>query len=182
MARWIELRRHAFTKKGDARGRGSHLSQAGVDAARAEGQRLGQVAYVAVSGTPRTMETAIAMGFAVDDEVAIANATASGEVAFHEWWDWPDPWQVFRGRIDDRPALASFADEQAAIVRAAVAQVRDGETALLVGHGGWIEPTVIALVARDELQNWGRSFDHLGGMRLRLDDRGYHVEEVHRPS
>ena len=34
----LEVRRHAFTKKGTGRGRGSHLSQAGVAFARRIGE------------------------------------------------------------------------------------------------------------------------------------------------
>jgi hypothetical protein len=65
--RWLEVRRHSLTKKGAARGRGSHLSAHGVALARAIGADLGSVAYVVTSASPRAVETAIAMGLAVDD-------------------------------------------------------------------------------------------------------------------
>lgn len=42
----------------------------------------------------------------------------------------------------------------------------DGETALLIGHGGWIEPTVTALLGIDRVQDWDISFGHLEGVRL----------------
>jgi hypothetical protein len=35
--RWLERRRHSLTKKGDARGHGSHLPSAGVALARTLG-------------------------------------------------------------------------------------------------------------------------------------------------
>jgi hypothetical protein len=166
MTRWIELRRHSYTKKDEGRGRGSHLSQAGIDAARLEGQRLQGVTYVAVSDSPRTLETAIAMGFAVDDVAAIAGAQVTGEVAFHEWWDWPNPWAIYAERIAERPTLAEYAEGQLAIVRASIDHVGQGETALLIGHGGWIEPAVVCAVGLACVQDWGPSFQHLEGVRL----------------
>ena len=38
--RWLEVRRHSLTKKGAARGRGSHLSAEGVMLARLVGAKL----------------------------------------------------------------------------------------------------------------------------------------------
>ena len=180
MTRWVEMRRHSYTKKDEGRGRGSHLSQEGIEAARAEGERLERVKYVAVSESPRTLETAIAMGLAVDDIVGIGGANSTGEVEFHEWWDWPDPWAAYAERMSARPKLAAFAEAQFEIVRQAVARIGDGEAALLVGHGGWIEPTVVAAVGRDHLENWGPSFNHLEGVTLAENDGIYAVAGVHR--
>lgn len=178
--RWVELRRHSYTKKGEGRGSGSHLSQEGVDAARAEGQRLSGVRYVAVSDSPRTLETAVAMGFAVDDVVGIAGANVTGEVEFHEWWEWDNPWAVYAERISVRPKLATYASAQLAIVRDAVSRVGDGEAALLVGHGGWIEPTVVAAVGPERIEDWGPSFQHLEGVRLAEEGGSFTVVDVHR--
>jgi hypothetical protein len=54
--RWLEVRRHSLTKKGAARGRGSHLSGSGVRLARGVGAELGAVAYVLTSASPRAIE------------------------------------------------------------------------------------------------------------------------------
>ena len=178
--RWVELRRHSYTKKDEGRGRGSHLSQEGVDAARGERPRLQRVRYAAVSESPRTLETAIAMGFAVDDVVGIGGSNVTGEVGFHEWWEWPNPWEVFAERIATRPKLAAYAEAQLDIVRRAVDSVGDEEVALLIGHGGWIEPTVIAAVGVDRVEDWGSSFHHLEGVRLSEDGGVFAVAAVHR--
>lgn len=61
----IEIRRHSYNKKGEARGKESHLSQSGVDLARRVGETIGAFDLVLTSAIPRTVETAIAMGFAV---------------------------------------------------------------------------------------------------------------------
>lgn len=120
------------------------------------------------------------MGFAVDDVVGITGANLTGEVEFHEWWDWPDPWKVYAERIKARPRLAAFAEAQLAIVQHAASQVDENETALLVGHGGWIEPTVVAAVGTEHVENWGPSFNHLEGVTLSVKEGTFAVAAVHR--
>src|SRR5512144_2917037 len=59
----IEIRRHSMRTPGE-----QHLSQQGVTLARLVGQNLGPFDRVVTSTLPRAFETAIAMGFAVDEQ------------------------------------------------------------------------------------------------------------------
>jgi hypothetical protein len=77
--RWLEVRPHSLTKKNSARGRGSHLSAEGVVLARLVGESLGPFASVVTSASPRAIETAVAMGFAVDDTVELPSGYVPGE-------------------------------------------------------------------------------------------------------
>lgn len=61
----LEIRRHSLRKNTG----GSQLSQAGVELARKLGDSMGPFAVVATSVVPRARETALAMGFAVDQEM-----------------------------------------------------------------------------------------------------------------
>lgn len=164
--RTLELRRHSFTKRGEARGRGSHLSGAGVTAARELGEGLGVFDYVVASTSPRTLETAIAMGFSVDELMEMPSPTETGEVEFHSWRDWSDPYTTLRTKSLESPSIATYMDEQAARVLAAVDCVADGGRLLVVGHGGWIETVVAGLAALNQLPRIGGSFWHLDGIRL----------------
>jgi hypothetical protein len=47
--RWLDVRRHSMTKKGQAREQGSHLSEEGVALARLVGASLSPFAYVVTS-------------------------------------------------------------------------------------------------------------------------------------
>jgi hypothetical protein len=79
--RFVQLKSDAtLTKKGPARGRGSHLSARGVALARAVGAELGPIARVLTSTSPRAIETAIAMGLAVDETVELPSGYVPGEV------------------------------------------------------------------------------------------------------
>ena len=73
--RIVEHRRHTMRVKP-----GQHLSQAGIDLARKIGNNLGPFVRVVTSDIPRAFETAIVMGFAVDEQVdELANLPAGFE-------------------------------------------------------------------------------------------------------
>ncbi len=150
--RWLEVRRHSLTKKGAARGRGSHLSAQGVALARAIGAELGSVAYVVTSASPRAVETAIAMGLAVDDTVDPPSGYAPGEVEFHEQWTWAQPYVRYAELIARGGGLGGVARAHRAVWVGAVEQADEGEVALFVGHGGGIEPALVA--------SWGANIRH----------------------
>jgi broad specificity phosphatase PhoE len=59
-------------------GCGSHLSAQGIALARAMGAELGPIARVLTSTSPRAIETAIAMGLAVDETVDLPSGYVSG--------------------------------------------------------------------------------------------------------
>ena len=93
--RWLEVRRHSLTKKGSARGRGSHLSAEGVALARLVGESLGPFSLVVTNASPRAIETAVAMGLAVDDTVELPSGYVPGEVDHHDQWRWPHPYRTY---------------------------------------------------------------------------------------
>ena len=166
--RTLEIRRHSSTKKGEERGRGSHLSQAGVTAARELGESLGEFDYVVASTSPRTLETAIGMGFSVDELMEMPSPTETGEVEFHSWRDWRDPYTTLRTKSLESQSVAAYLDDQAATVLAIVDRLGDGARLLVIGHGGWIESVVARVLALDQLPRVGGSFWHLDGIRLSL--------------
>ena len=57
---------------------GQHLSQAGVDLARRVGDGMGRFGRVVTSRVPRADETAIAMAYAVDEQLEALSATPDG--------------------------------------------------------------------------------------------------------
>ncbi len=59
----IEIRQHSIRAKPS-----DHLNQQGVTLARLVGENLGPFDRVITSTLPRAFETAIAMGFAVDEQ------------------------------------------------------------------------------------------------------------------
>jgi broad specificity phosphatase PhoE len=174
--RTVEIRRHSFTKKGDARGRGSHLSNEGVTAARNLGASFDRFDYVLASTSPRTTETAIAMGVAVDDLIEMPSPVETGEIEFHSWRDWDDPFTTLQQKARDSAAVESYMTLQAERLMAAT-DVADSGTTLVIGHGGWIESVVAALVGPVTAPQLGGSFWHLDGIRLVIESAASVVVE-----
>ena len=88
----LEVRRHSLVKDH------VHLSQAGVDLARRVGASIGPFHRVVISTITRTLETAIAMGFAVDEQLAVLGEIPPDvwdEVGHHERWGWDEPFVAF---------------------------------------------------------------------------------------
>jgi broad specificity phosphatase PhoE len=169
-----------MTKKGDARGRGSHLSTAGVALARRLGAELGAFDVVVVTPVPRTMETALAMGFAVDDVVEVACGYIAGEFERHAQWEWSTPYVRLAELIRRPGKLAEAAEADVAVWRKLVADLRPGGRALVVSHGGSIEPVAVACLPDADHASWGGALSHCDGIVL-TEDRGAFVDiEVRR--
>src|ERR1700680_1642965 len=137
MLRILEVRRHAQTEKGARRGLGSDLSQTGVSAARRVGETTGPFDLVLVSDIPRTLETAIAMGFAIDECASMSGEVfdaASQEIAHHAWWHMSQPFVVWNEHVTRGGPVAALALHQESLWRAAIHRVPDGASALVISH------------------------------------------------
>ena len=178
--RWLEVRRHSLTKKGPARGRGSHLSREGVALAREVGAGLGPIAYVMTSVLPRTIETAVAMGLAVDDTIDLPSGYVPGEVEHHDQWEWARPYERYSELIARRGALAAVARAHRAVWTEVVTAVPDGECALLVSSGGSIEPVLVACFPDARHADWGAPFSHCDGARLSFEGNRFTAVEFLR--
>lgn len=106
------------------------------------------------------------MGFAVDDLMEMPSPTETGEVEFHSWREWSDPYTTLRRMSLETRAIATYLDEQAKRTVEVVDGLGRGGRVLVVGHGGWIESVVAGLVEPDQLAGVGGSFWHLDGIRL----------------
>jgi broad specificity phosphatase PhoE len=178
--RWVEVRRHSLTKKGAARGRGSRLSAEGVALARAVGAELADIVYVATSCSPRAIETAVAMGFAVDDTFDLPAGYVPGEVGHHDQWSWPLPYLTYARLIAGGRGLAEVAEAHKAAWATVAAGLADGEAALIISHGGALEPALVSCLPDADHGSWGAPFAHCDGARLTIDHGQFISVEFHR--
>jgi broad specificity phosphatase PhoE len=168
----IEIRRHSFTKKGAGRGKGSHLSAEGVVLARTIGATLGPFDLVLTSHIPRTLETAIAMGFAVDDQLEALGdipADVAHEIGHHDRWAWATPFVTFAQVVARGGATARMGQRQ----RETWAQALDSAPAhgrvLVISHGRVIEAGLVTCLPSGDFAAWGASFQHCEGVQMRYD-------------
>lgn len=178
--RILEVRRHAPTKRGPSRGRGSHLSAEGVALARSLGDGIGVVSYVLTSAVPRAVETAVAMGYAVDDTVTVPAGYLPNQIEHHAQWTWSAPYSRYAEWLGRSPEVAAVAAEHRSHWLRAVLAVEDGETALVVSHGGIIEPTLVSCRPHDDHGSWGLPFSPCDGARLVFDEGAWQSVEFLR--
>src|SRR6185436_5973238 len=98
----IEIRRHSIrTKPGD------HLSQEGVTLARRVGGNLGPFDRVVTSTLLRALETAIAMGFAVDEQNQLMSSYGAD---VEQEIPWPQSFAVYSKAVKNGGAAGRYAE------------------------------------------------------------------------
>ena len=163
----LEIRRHSFRKQGA----GSQLSQEGVDYARRLGASMGPFACVVTSVVPRARETAIAMGFAVDQEIV---TLASDEELYAEaeasrWWESSQPWAALAEVIAAGGPTWRYGHALVALWRDILTPLPDGAAALVIAHSGDLEMALVACFPTADHAAWGGLFGPCEGARLVFD-------------
>ena len=170
--RWIEVRRHTMRTRP-----GEHLSQAGVTLARRLGDHLGPFDRVVTSTIPRAFETAIAMGFAVDEQLealSYLDADLEAEV------DWDAGFAAFARAARRGGATARFGRRQADLWRRIAAALPDGGRALVITHGGVIEAGAVMALPDADHAAWGATCSYCEGVRLGFDGHAFTSAEILR--
>jgi broad specificity phosphatase PhoE len=170
----IEIRRHSIrTKPGD------HLNQPGVSLARLVGQNLGPFDRVVTSTLPRAIETAIAMGFGVDE---FNETLSSYNSAVEHEAPWPLSCAGYAEVVSKGGAAAQYANQLAAIYTKLANYLMDGRAALVVNHGGILEMGAVACLLDADHFAWGTHFDYCEGIRLFWDKDKFVDGEILRVS
>lgn len=159
--RTLEVRRHTMRAQP-----GKHLSQAGVELARRVGTHMGKFDRVVTSALPRAFETAIALGYAVDEQIDILNE--SGEDVAAEI-NWDAGFAEWVRAVKKDGAAARFAQAQANAWRSILNSLPDNGCALIITHGGFIEAGTAACLPRNTVSKLGSFCDYCEGVRLTFD-------------
>lgn len=157
----IEIRRHSIRAKP-----GVHLNQTGVTLARRVGESMGPFDRVITSTVPRAFETAIAMGFAVDEQVELIStygADVEREIP------WPQTFAAYASAVKRQGPAAHYAKQLASFYAALAEGLAQGGAALVINHGGIVEMGVTASCPHAEYLSWGGAVDCCEGARLTWD-------------
>jgi len=160
--RSIYVLRHSARDDGAA-----HLNAAGVQLARALGDRLGPMQRTASSPAQRCLETAVALGCAVDeewDELALPDDDATMQ-ELDRIATYGDAVRLVRyGRCI--PSLASQLRDH---IQRLIDELQDHQDALLVTHAGVVE-VVAAAVCGESVAELGEGVGYCEGVRMMLHD------------
>jgi len=156
---------------------GQHLSQAGVRLARRVGSDLGPFDRVITSALPRAFETAIAMGFVVDeqfDQLSEMGDDASSEI------HWAAGFAEFARVIKQGGATARFARTQAELWLSIARALPEGGRALVITHGGIVEAGAVACLLQADHNTWGAACGYCEGVRLSFNGETFTEVEILR--
>ncbi|MGD9893608.1 MAG: histidine phosphatase family protein [Dehalococcoidia bacterium] len=170
--RTLEVRRHTMRIQP-----GKHLSQAGVDLARQTGASIGPFDRVITSKLPRAFETAIAMGFAVDDQIGLLGSISD---AVSDEFDWTHGFPAVTAAVRKGDETARYATKLARRWHSVVAGLPEGSRTLMISHGGIVEAGAAGCLPAADHAAWGRALDYCEGIRLRHDGAGFTDIEIIR--
>lgn len=172
----IEIRRHSIRSIP-----GDHLNQTGVSLARRVGEGLGPFDRVVTSTLPRAFETAIAMGFAVNEQVELMSSF--GAQVEHEV-PWPQRFAAYAKAVSRRRGGAAqwYANQLAAYYTDLADRLVKGGAALVINHGGVVELGVTASFPDADYESWGEAASYCEGARLFWEDGTFVNAELLRVS
>jgi broad specificity phosphatase PhoE len=168
----IEVRRHSIRDHAS-----QDLSEQGVTLARLIGAEIGPFHYVVTSTVPRAHQTAVAMGFQVDEQVELLNTYGD---AVEAEVPWPADFSEYAAPIRRGGAPARYAQRLKEFFTHLAENLPDPGAALVVTHGGVVEIGAVACLPEATHDAWGDYIECLEGVRLFWEDGKFVKAEVLR--
>ena len=165
--KYIEHRRHSHRNKPS-----QHLSQQGVELARRVGSAMGPFDLVITSKVQRAIETAVAMGFAVDDtndNLSFFPETVEKEISFES------SFPTFAAAYKKIDAVKTYASSLAQLLTNIIidSELPENSTTLIISHGGIVEASCIGCLPDLDYSTWGGSVSYCEGVRLCFDNKKF---------
>ena len=158
----IEIRRHSIRER-----MSQDLSEQGRVLARFIGEELGPFQRVVTSGLPRAYQTAIAMGFQVDEQVELLNTYGDSVAAEIPW---PASFDEYTAPVLRGGAPKRYAERLFAWYTHLAESLPDGGAALVITHGGVVEIGAVTCFPDANHAAWGNYVECCEGVRMEWDD------------
>jgi broad specificity phosphatase PhoE len=174
MSKTIEIRRHSIRRPP-----APHLIQEGVMLARRLGETTGPFELVVSSTAPRAIETAVAMGFAVNREEDLISQFPTPIDAVLPF---PQPFIAYY-EARKHPAVAEHLRRLRRFHEELARSLREGGAALVICHGGIVELSAVACLPQADYGAFGPHVECCEGVRLSCDQGIFvHMEVVRLPA
>lgn len=152
----IEHYRHALRSKPSP-----HINAMGVRIARKIGNDLSAYHLVVTSPKKRAVETAVAMGFAVEETT---DALKDVPLEVNERIPYDRGFGPFAELIPRDPVVQAYVRKLRDFHLRLLEQLPEGGRALLVSHGGVVEWSALSVF--EKAAKWGKAVDKCEGVRL----------------
>jgi len=168
----IEIRRHSIRDKSSP-----DLSEHGVALARIVGAETGPFQYVITSAVPRAWQTAVAMGFKVDEQTELLNTYGDATEAEIPW---PASFSEYTAPLLRSGAPARYAQRLADFYTRLAESLPEAGSALVITHGGVVEIGAVACLPEADHVSWGDYVECCEGVRLFWDNGKFLKAEIIR--
>ena len=168
----IEVRRHSIRER-----MSQDLSAEGLVLARMIGEEIGPFQRVLTSGIPRAFQTAVAMGFKVDEQVELLNTYGDSVEAEIPW---PASFDEYTAPVLRGGAAKRYAERLVAYFTHLAESLPDGGAVLVITHGGVVEIGAVACFPNADHAAWGDYIECCEGVRMFWDDGKFVDVEVLR--
>ena len=168
--RYLEHRRHSI------RDGSGHLSQHGVSLARRIGASAGPFELTYTSPKPRAFETAIAMGYAVDEQLDVLAEWTDDLSDAADHGGFASVGELVRGHGGAAKIARAYRRALLDIARS----LGDGRAALIVSHSGVVEGSVMICLPKLDGLVLGRGVGYCEGVRLTFDQDDFVSAEILR--
>lgn len=158
----IEHRRHSI------RGDDGHLIQSGVDLARKVGSTMDSFDYVITSHLERTYETAIAMGYAVNE--IVEDLGSYDDRVLTEFNLETLTFPIIHDVLTRKTFTYRFAQRQADLLLKISSRIHENQKLLIVSHGHSIDIPFVFLFPNEDHNSLGPLFNYCEGFRIQIED------------
>jgi broad specificity phosphatase PhoE len=168
----IEIRRHSIRNKP-----GDDLSEQGVALARMIGAQTGPFDYVVTSPVPRAYQTAVAMGFEVNERVDLLSTYGDSVEAEIPW---PADFSEYTAPVRQGWAAKRYSQRLVEFYTRLTESLPEGGAALVITHGGVVEIGAVACLPNADHAAWGDYIECCEGVRLFWENGKFVNAEVLR--
>lgn len=150
-------------------GKNPHISKNGLKKANKIGKKLPEFDKVLSSVSIRAVETAIALGFSIDETINFDDAEPKGshspstERVF-------DTFEDFKRNIQNISYFKIYSSNLVSLLSTKLHSNKDLNKILIISHGGVIEYSTIGFLPNVDYKSWGPVVDHCNGVKLIFED------------
>lgn len=158
--KYLEHRRHSIRKIPL-----SHLNQRGISLARTVGNSIHNISFVITSPIIRAFETAIAMGYAVNETIEELASLDDVELEIN----WKAGFKEFSQVYKQKGYLFTYADSLRGIFTKYLQKLPNKSTLLVISHGGIVEASAVGCLPDFDFSKFNHGVSYCEGFRFQVD-------------
>ncbi len=130
---------------------------------------MGSFDYVITSPKERAYETAIAMGFAVNE--IVKDFGPYNDDVKSEFTSEAHTFPKIQSLLKHKTFTYQFAQQQANLLLESSSKIQDGQKLLIISHGGVVDIPLGFLFPNVDPGSWGSLFSYCEGFRIQIEDK-----------